>query len=308
MRFVILATATLFAFHVGPAAPHASRRIQSARASETFDAGMLRVEHFGHAGKTPIIFIPALTFGASQWQRQIATLSDSFDIYALTLPGFDGRPHATGGDLMNRASADISALIASRHLDHPIIVGHSLGGTLAVYFGVHHSAEVRGIISAEGGYPFAATAQERAQRLAQISAPYRGIAPSTLFDSLQKYQLQYTITGKAAVDSVKPIVSRSDPVGIVDWLEAAAPLDLGAELQHISVPLTEIVPFDADIDPHQGFATLAAKTAAYETFLAHALRGSLIMIDHSRHFVMIDQPAAFDRALYTTISALARRS
>jgi pimeloyl-ACP methyl ester carboxylesterase len=277
----------------------------SALSREAFNVGMLRVAHFGKAGAPPIIFIPALFCGGSQWQREIAALGDRYDIYALTLPGFDGRRRDTGGDLMNRAIADISALIENRHLDHPILVGHSLGGTLAILFAERHSREVRGVIAVDGGYPVAPTAQQRDAAVRQATAPYRGIGRRAFGDSLREHMLQYVITKKSAVDSVQAMASRSDPAAVVDWMSEALRLDLTPGLAQVTVPLTEIVPFDPDIDPHQGFPSRRAKDARYRAFLSHAPRGSLTMIDQSRHFVMIDQPRAFDRALYAAIDALA---
>ena len=289
----------------GGSVPSSAARLGAvARTSETFSVGMLRVEHHGRTGAPPIIFIPALFCGASQWQREIAALGDRYDIFAITLPGFDGRPRDAGGRLMDRAVTDISALIASRHLDHPVLIGHSLGGTLSILFAEHHSSELRGVVAVEGGYPVAPTAPERDERVRAATAPYRGIDRRALGDSLRVHMLQYVITRKPAVDSVETIAARSDPAAVVDWLSAALRLDVTPQLAQVTVPLTEIVPFDKDIDPYQGFSTLDAKRARYQAFLSHAPHGSLTMIDHSRHFVMIDQPREFDRALYAAIDAL----
>jgi pimeloyl-ACP methyl ester carboxylesterase len=270
-------------------------------ARESFIVGMLRVDHFGTAGHTPIIFIPALFCGASQWQRQIAELSDRYDIFALTLPGFDGRPRDTDGNLMNRAVADISTLIRTRHLDHPIVVGHSLGGTLAILFASSHSNESRGIIAVEGGYPVAPTAELREKSVRESIAPYVGIAPAAFGDSINEHMLRYVIRSKSDADSVALAAGRSDPAAVVDWMRAALLLDLTPRLSMVAIPLKEIVPFDSAIDRYQGFANLEGKRSAYIAFLAHAPNGSLAMIDHSRHFVMIDQPSAFDHALYAAI-------
>lgn len=302
VMFGLLAAALFTAGGRAPSA-HAS---PLPRVPETFTVGMLRVDHYGTAGRTPIIFIPALFCGASQWQRQIEALSDRYDIYALTLPGFDARPRDTGGNLMSRATADISALIRSRHLDHPIIVGHSLGGTLAVLFAVHRSMEVRGIVAVEGGYPVAPTPERREQSLRDATAPYRGVHRSAFGDSLGERMLQYVITSKSDADSVQAQAARSDPAAVVDWMSEAFRLDLTQQLEEITVPLMEIVPFDSKIDPYQGFATLVEKGGAYRSFLGHAPHGSLIMIENSRHFVMIDQPGAFDRALYRAIEDIER--
>ena len=90
------------------------------------------------------------------------------------------------------------------------------------------------------------------------------------------------------------------------WLKKVAPLDLTPELSKVTIPFREIVPFDSQIDPYQGSASIEDKRASYLAFLGHAPKGSLEMIDHSRHFVMIDQPSAFDRALFAAITAEGR--
>jgi pimeloyl-ACP methyl ester carboxylesterase len=95
--------------------------------------------------------------------------------------------------------------------------------------------------------------------------------------------------------------ARSDPAAVVDWMSEAFRIDLTEQLEEITVPLVEIVPFDEKMDPYQGFETAAGKSGAYRSFLNHAPHSSVRMIEHSRHFVMIDQPGAFDRELYAAI-------
>lgn len=274
--------------------------------AESFDIGMMHVDRFGTRGRQAVIFIPALFCGSWQWNREIDSLASRYDIYALTLPGFDGRPFAAAGDtappnLMQHAAADISRLIRDRHLAHPIVVGHSLGGTLAVLFGATYADEPGAIIAVEGGYPIASDAAKRAAAAEASAAPYDSATPATLASVLRARMLRYVITSPADVDSVAKYAALSDPAAIAAWMRAALTLDLTPRLHEIRAPLLEIVPFDTTIDPYQGFASHAAKAQAYIAWLAHAPNGALRVIDHSRHFVMFDQPAAFDDVLFAAI-------
>ena len=263
----------------------------------TFDSGMLHVERFGNPAHRAVVFIPALFCGSWQWNRQIDDLSTKYDVVVVTLPGFDGRPMVAGDSLVDRATHDIDGLIKTHHLQRPIVVGHSLGGTFAVLFGKRYPSDASAIITVEGGYPEGATQKSRVAATEAAMRPYEGIPRSALGAALRKNLLQYTITRRADVDAVEKLAERSDPAAIVAWGRAALILDTGPHLSDIKVPLTAIVPFDSVIDPYQGFKSLAAKWAAYTRWLSNAPRGEVIMVDHSRHFVMFDQPAAFERAL-----------
>ncbi len=267
----------------------------------SFNSGMLRVERFGNPKGHAVIFVPGLFCGSWEWNGQIAAFAKTNDVYVVTLPGMDGRARDTRGDLMKRTVASISALIRERKLDRPIVVGHSLGATVAVLFGESYPDEPGAIIALEGGYPTAPTAAARIKGANAQAKPYEN-ADAKAFDSvLRTTLLQYTITSKDDVNAVAPLAERTDPNAAADWLKAAFSLDLTPNLSRIHVPFTEVIPFDSVIDPYQGYKTLAAKRAAYAAFVAHAPRGRVIMISQARHFEMFDQPKAVNAALASLI-------
>jgi pimeloyl-ACP methyl ester carboxylesterase len=292
-----LTTATIVA--TAPAPAEVAARTVAPRA--TFDAGTLRVEHFGVAGRRALIFIPALYCGSWQWNREIAALAATSDVYAVTLPGFDGRPFRRTPRLMERAAQSLAQLIRERGMRRPVVIGHSLGGTLAVLFAETYPGLAGSIVAVEGGYPIAPTAAARERRADAASQPYLGVDAATFVRTLRTNQLQYVITSKNDVNTVANYAERSDPTAVALWMRAALSLDLTPKLGAIRVPFTEIVPYSKTIDPYNGFATLGAKRSAYAAWLTHAGDGRLVMIDDARHFVMFDRPRAFDVALYAAI-------
>lgn len=268
----------------------------------TFSAGFTHVERFGNPQGRPIILIPGLACGPWVWGNQIAALAPRYDLYVLSLPGFDGRPMDDGAALMQGAVDSIHQIIASRKLQRPVVVGHSLGGTIAVMFAERYPHDAAQVVSVEGGYPQAPTQAERDRAVAQAVKPYVGIAQSKLGDALRENMLQYTITAPSDVERATVLAGRSDPSAIVAWMKAALLLDLTPGLTAIDVPFTEIIPFDARIDPYRGFKTKGDKLTAYKTWIARVPHGSVVLIPHARHFVMIDQPSAFEKALEDAIA------
>ena len=264
----------------------------------TFDAGFAKVERFGNPQGRPVIFIPGLACGPWVWGNQIAALAPRYDLYVLSLPGFDGQPMVTGDDLMKRAVDSVHDVIVSQHLRRAIVVGHSLGGTISVMFAQTYPHDASLVVSVEGGYPEAPTQAERNAAVARETKPYEGIPAAQLGSALRTNMLQYTITSPADVDRATELAGRSDPAAIVAWMRAALLLDLTPGLTAIAAPFTEIIPYDAQIDPYRGFKTQDAKLQAYRQWVAHVPNGNVVLIPNARHFVMIDQPSAFEAALH----------
>lgn len=302
MRVVglVLAPLTAMALCVVPHAIRAEVASRDVTPIARFAVGMLAVEEFGRSGP-PLIFVPALGCGSWQWNAQVNALSSHYQIFAVTLPGFDGRPMIGGDDLMQRAVRDLDRLIESRHLRDITLVGHSLGGTIVTLFGETYPHGVARIVSVEGGYPVAPTQQARDARVAGIAQPYEGIPRTDVGRVFRDNTLQYTITKKADVDTVTSYAATGYPQGFIGWYRAALSLDLTPNVSKIAVPYTMIVPFDRQIDPYNGFHSAQEKRAAYERFVSHAPYGTVVLIDNARHFVMFDRPRTFEAALVAAI-------
>src|SRR5271165_2434681 len=96
----------------------------------SFTSGSLHVDRYGSTG-TPLIFIPGLGAGPWSWSEQIAHFSKDHTVYALTLTGFDGTTFVPACDLFNSFETDFWFMLDTQKIEKPIVIGHSLGGTLA---------------------------------------------------------------------------------------------------------------------------------------------------------------------------------
>lgn len=279
------------------------------QAASSFNSGSLHVDVYGTAGKPAMIFIPGLACGPWEWSGEIARFSPDYTIYALTLPGFDGQPAIDGG-LFAKVSADFWTLLQTRNIQEPIVVGHSLGGTLAFMLAEQHSDRLRGVIAVDGMPVFPGmehlTAAQRSAAGAQIAASMSG-ATHEQFEAAEKtYVLPYLMISPQDVAQAAPLTARSDPKASGAWMLQDMTMDLRPQLNAISAPVLEITSFDPSFDPKgpAHIASTAQKQAYYASLLAGDSTAKVQVIENSRHFIMYDQPQALHAAIAQFITSL----
>ena len=135
--------------------------------------------------KTDLYWIPGLACGSWEWYGTIARFAPKYNVYVITLPGFDGRPTTNERPLFTTFARDFWELLAAHKITNPVVVGHSLGGTLAIALAEEHPQRLSAIIAADGLPIFPtladATAQQReamANTMASMSAWPSEAAPA----------------------------------------------------------------------------------------------------------------------------------
>ena len=80
-----------------------------------------------------VILIPGLTSGRDVWRTTLGA-APGYRYHLIQIAGFAGEPVRGNrdGPVMAPVADEIARYIASRRLDRPAIVGHSMGGTLAM--------------------------------------------------------------------------------------------------------------------------------------------------------------------------------
>jgi pimeloyl-ACP methyl ester carboxylesterase len=292
MKTSILAGAVLA---LSPLAPEISSAADFAPV--TFESGALQVEQLSNQGP-PIVFIPGLASGSWTWRDSAARLAGKHSVYLLTLPGFDGRAPVPGADL-DSLSKDLRTLIETRKLARPVLVGHSLGGTLSLAFAAENSALVSGVIAVDGLPVFPGTeglTGDRSALAQQARSQLAGLAPGQFAAYQQTYMGRFGVIDAATASRLAELSGRSDPGATADFAAQLLMLDLRPKLPAISVPVIEISPFHAP-----DFAAMGvnedAKTNYYRMLLQGVAKLDVVSVSPARHFVMFDQPEKFAAAL-----------
>ncbi|MDQ6926526.1 MAG: alpha/beta hydrolase [Candidatus Eremiobacteraeota bacterium] len=297
-RFAGALAATLFS--VTPLAAHAAALPPDPPRAESFDVGMLHVDRYGSGD--PIVLVPGLASGAWTWNGLIPHLAAKHSVYAVTIAGFAGRP-AAGVPSFAAFERDLTALLDQRHLAKPVLVGHSIGGTLAIDYAETHPDRVRAIVAADGLPIFPGMQQLTQQQREAIGAQMGAGVKAQTHDQFLAYEKGYMasvgVNDTALADQLALLSAQSDAPSVAAWLQADLAADLRPNLAKITVPVLEIAPYS----PAEGNPTApmhyteAEKGDYYRSLLAGAPKLDVITIAPARHFVMLDQPERFQKAL-----------
>lgn len=261
-------------------APPAPARASS-RASWPFGVRVV-----GHG--PPMILIPGLASSGDVWNDTVAHAQARFTCHVIELPGFAGRP-AIGAPMLSTVRDALAAYIRAQRLARPVIVGHSLGGFLALDLARRAPALVGKLVIVDG-VPFlpaafdgAATAESMRAALPAIRAHIASSDAAT-FEAEQRAMLATMITDPAQQARALDWVMRSDRAAVADAMSELMTTDLRPVLGAIAAPTLVIETWRGwGVDRATAERSYAAQFAA----LPSAKR---VMAEHAKHFVMLDDP------------------
>jgi 3-oxoadipate enol-lactonase len=247
-----------------------------------------------------LLFIHGAGDSAAVWNQQVARLAAAHRTLALDLPGHGSRlteqAHANHG----ANAAEVARALEAAAIQHPVLVGHSMGGGVALTYLLGSEtagtasipqAAVRGLVLVSSGarlrmHPtFLATAQQRAAAnpaapLAEpLVPPERCLGPNPTPEVLAWLASQ---EGRATAQAVYADFQANDA------------FDVMARLGEILVPTLIIGGADDGMAP-----------AKFQQYLAdHIPNARLVLIPDTGHYPMAEQPAAFHNALTEFLATL----
>ncbi len=280
---VVVVVAVLGLAACGAAAPTGGAAVEAAPVAFQPTAFGVTVTGRGR----PVILIPGLGCPGSVWTPTVAHLGASVQTHVLTLSGFAGRP-PIDKPLVATARAELAVYIRDRHLDHPIVIGHSLGGFLAYWLAATEPDLVGPVITVDA-IPAMGAFPGMVDGAAQQRDSWKQMAPAAFEDAVRAF-FATMASEPSRIDSLLRDVLRSDQRAMADAFYELVSTDLRPDLSKIKVPLLAIV---ADSEYQQMFAPQLAAVSRHE----------IVPIPQTRHMVMLDDPAAFYRVVDRFIAA-----
>lgn len=255
---------------VAQAAPFVSRRIA------------MNIRGMG----ADVILIPGLASGPGIWNGVLSGVP-GYRYHLVHVRGFAGlAPEANAsGALIQPVADEIARYIGAAGLKRPAIVGHSMGGTLAMLLGLKGLARRVMVVDM---LPAGA---------AMVGGTASGMG--FLADQLSGY-LTGTLAGRrylAQMVAQTPGAKGSDADVIANALRDLANIDLSLQLPRLAAPLEVVYAVGSDAEQ------AAAITNRFRTAYAPRKATLLKAIGPSGHMVMGDQPTRFNAALRDFLAA-----
>ncbi len=101
------------------------------------------------SGKQAIIFVPGFASSGDVWNGTLATYEKKYTCYTLTMAGFAGAP-AQPKPTFSGWETGIAAFIRQNKIDKPIIIGHSMGGVMAMALAADYPEFISKIVVVDG--------------------------------------------------------------------------------------------------------------------------------------------------------------
>lgn len=260
-------------------------------AAEKFDVGALEVQRFGSSGR-PLILIPGLGSGAWAFQDLVRSFSGQHAVYVVTLPGFDGRKPIEG-NVMDASRTAVHELITSRKLDKPVLIGHSLGGTLSFAIAEESPQLIGGVVALDGMPVFPGTEgippAMRPQAAERMRAQMAAADPSRFQEQQVGYMRTIGVLDIGMAEQLGRLQARTDQGAFARAAADDFVLDLRAGLPKITAPVLVVSPF-FEPDGAQLKMTESDKADYYKSLMSGTPKLEVVSISPSRHFVQFDQP------------------
>lgn len=232
----------------------------------------------------PVVLIHGLGSSTHDWSKQVPALAQAYRVCVLGLRGHGRSARPPGPYSIRLFAEDVAALMHALGLVPAHLVGVSLGGMIALQLALLAGGSVRSlvIVNSGPGLPGPAFAQwlVAAQRLLLVRIL-----------GLRKFgaMLASRLLPEASDDERQAFAERwgaNDPRAYRAAVKALIGWNVTGRLGEITVPAL-VVAADHDYTP------LSFK----QNFVGELRRGTLTVIENSRHAVPIERPEQFNEVV-----------
>jgi pimeloyl-ACP methyl ester carboxylesterase len=228
------------------------------------------------ANNRTLVFIHGSGGDHTNWVYQYSVLKNDFNILAVELPGH-GQSAGNGEQSVTRYVDWVKKIIGAFGIEKPVLIGHSLGAAISLTFAIEHGELLAGIVPVGGGVTMWVN-----------PAILDGLRkdPAPIMELAAKLSL-----AKQNRDKFTPALSdgfsKANPEVMYGDFSACNQLNLTDDIVRIRIPMLILCGAEDKMTPPENSRYLAD----------HIPGARMELIENAGHFVMMENPQAFNQAL-----------
>lgn len=244
-----------------------------------------------------VIFIPGLGSSRDIWAAQAEALAATHRLHLVQIDGFAGQPvGAPVGEIIAPLVEELSQYIEAYTAGRPAIIGHSMGGLTGLILARRHPERV-GKLMIVDSLPFYSVIFNPAATVATVEPQARAMRDQIAglddasFAAQQGMMVARLVKTPERRQTVIDWSAASDRATFAQGMYEVMTTDMRGELANITTPITVVYAADPAIAPD------AVLDGLWRGQYATAPNVRFVRVDGAYHFLMFDQPAAFQAAV-----------
>lgn len=237
-------------------------------------------------GAQQVILIPGFSCSGEVWDGLVTKFNDRYTFYIVTFAGFAGVTPQAHPSLKTWGS-DLVRYVKEKKLDHPALVGHSLGGVMAMDLAAAHPDLFSKVIVVDA-LPCLSALQNPSfkvnenQDCSPMVAQFTSI-PDHQFYLMQKNGMRSMVADTTQVEKIVGWSVKSDRATLAQIFCQFLNIDLREKIAAIQCPSLIL------LEP--SFKIMPAVAEQYKSLTAK--RGQLHYASKGLHFIMYDDQEWF---------------
>ena len=242
-----------------------------------------------------VILIHGLAGNIGVWDPSADALDDHYRLHLVQIHGFGGVARTSTDSMVTAAVArEVARYIRETRLRRPALVGHSMGGTIAMMVAARNPG-LAGRVMVVDMVPFMGA------MFGQPGATMEALRP--MADQLRTQLLTGNLLDQMITTMVRSDANRqkllayadsSDRLTVANAMHELLLTDMRPELARIDLPLTVLYVQRANVPmPAEQY------DAMMKQLYGNAPGVTLVRIEDSNHYIQLDQPERFVAAVET---------
>jgi pimeloyl-ACP methyl ester carboxylesterase len=282
-------------FVIGSLAALAFSAVAAPSDAQMFAPSRFTVEVRGQG--PDVILIPGLGSSREVWAAQADALAATHRLHLVQINGFADQPvGAPAGEIISPVVEELAQYIEAYTPGRAAIIGHSMGGLTGLILARRHPERVSKLMIVDA-LPFFGAMFGPQVTVASVEPQARGMRDqiSAMDDASFAAQQNGGIARLVKTESRRADVVAwslaSDRATFAGAMYEVLTTDMRPEVASIQTPITVVYAYDGAMGAE------AMIDGLYRGQYAPAPHVSFVRVDGSYHFIMLDQPAAFQAAV-----------